>query len=60
MLWWMSNLRLLILAFNWWIVNELLYSYMLQAAYSADGFVRTYEAPDIMNLAQWRLMVFVF
>jgi len=25
------------------------------AASSADGYVRVYEAPDVMNLSQWSL-----
>lgn len=28
---------------------------LVLAACSADGFVRIYEAPDVMNLAQWSL-----
>ena len=28
---------------------------LLLATSSADGFIRIYEAPDIMNLSQWTL-----
>lgn len=28
---------------------------LLLATCSADGFIRIYEAPDIMNLSQWTL-----